>query len=148
MQRVPLESRRRYPFGATVLGAIGAMLIVLEGIFFVADGPNITPAHIFGYGLAISAAGMGIIAIIEGCLALGLLLFVYAEPGGATLVGIGTISLALLSLFIGGGFLLGALLLWAGGVMAIFYGLEHRAPEALNGPADLFEDEEPARTTS
>jgi hypothetical protein len=137
---------KRFPLGVTVLGAIGAILIVLEGVFFVGTLDYIPPAFIFGYGVTVSAATMGLIAIIEGSLALCLMLLVYAEPGAHVLVGIGAISLALLSLFTGGGFLLGALILWVSGAVTIYFGLREGEPETVASPADRFEDDEPART--
>jgi hypothetical protein len=137
-----MQMWKRYPLGATVLGATGAILIVLEGVLFVGLSWSIPAGSIFGNGLGSSTATMGIVAIVEGGLALGLMLLVYAQPRLHTFVGIGAITVSLLSLFSGGGFLLGALLLWVGGAVAIYFGLERDVPEYIERPADHFDDEE------
>jgi hypothetical protein len=118
------EARRSYPLGAFVIGAAGAVLIVLEGVYIMTIGVSLAGNDLIPTGLLVTSfEQLGVLTVIGGALALGLMLLVYARPNTHTFVGVGTISLGVLSLFSGGGFLLGAFLLWAGGVMAVYRGL-------------------------
>lgn len=131
-----------YPFGATVLGAVGAILIVLEGVWLTSTGNPFMPTSwpVFALGLSVSTSAMAILSILFGGLGLALTLLVYLWPDVHTFTGIGTITIASLSLFTGGGFLLGALLLWVGGILAIYFG-RASFPEEVARPPDRFDDD-------
>lgn len=134
--------QKGYPLGATVLGAVGAMLIVLEGVSLTSPSGPFMPTNwpVFALGLSVSTTALAIFSIVLGSLGLAFTLLVYLWPDAHTFSGIGAITIALLSLFSGGGFLLGALLLWLGGVLAIYFGLRTSFPEEMARPPDRFVD--------
>jgi hypothetical protein len=135
-----VRPRSVYPFGAVVLSFAGALLIILEGVYLVAARVNAPFNDFVPTGLLIpSAQTLGFLACLEGAAILGLALWVYAQPEFHTVVGIGSLTIALLSLYSGGGFLAGATLAWVGGILAIY----HRAGSSAAGvftPEDLEED--------
>ncbi len=135
--------QKGYPLGATVLGSVGAILIVLEGVFLTGTGNSFLPSGwpVFALGTSVSTVVVAILTIFLGCLALAFTLFVYLWPEAHTFAGIGTITIASLSLFSGGGFLLGALLLWVGGVLAIYFGLRTSVPKETVRPPDRFDED-------
>ncbi|MGP8158058.1 MAG: DUF6114 domain-containing protein [Thermoplasmata archaeon] len=129
-----------YPFGAVLLNFAGALLIILEGVYLVSSHVNAPFNDFVPTGLLIpSAQALGYLACLEGAAILVLALWAYAQPEFHTVVGIGSLTLALLSLYSGGGFLAGATLAWVGGILAIY----HRAGWSAAGmftPEDLEED--------
>lgn len=135
--------RTIYPLGATVLGAVGAILIVLEGVSLTGSTNSFVPINwtIFALSTTVSTSVVAAFTIFLGGLALALTLLVYLWPEGHTFAGIGTISIASLSLYSGGGFLLGALLLWVGGVLAIYFGRQRGYSEETARPPDRFEND-------
>lgn len=135
--------RTTYPLGATVLGAVGALLIVLEGVFLTVAGSSLMPISwtVFALSTTVSTSVVAAVTIGLGGLALALTLLVYLWPETHTFGGIGMISIASLSLFSGGGLLLGALMLWVGGVLAIYFGRQTGIPEDVARPQDRFEDD-------
>lgn len=138
--------KKGYPLGATILGAVGAILILLEGVFLTGAGNSFLPSSwlVFALGTSVSTSVVAIVTIFLGGLALAFTLLVYLWPEAHTFAGIGAITIASLSLLSGGGFLLGALLLWVGGVLAIYFGLRTSFPEETARPVDRFEgDGEP-----
>lgn len=124
-------SKSGYPVGAAVLNVVGGLLMMLEGVYFAAYGSSIPSGSLIP-SLRVS----GYLAVVEGALVLGLGLLVFTWPSWHRVVGIGSISLGLLSLFSGGGFLLGAFLAWIGGVIAIYHAPRHTG---LNAEASLSE---------
>jgi hypothetical protein len=132
--------RPDYPFGAVVLTFAGALLIVLEGIYLVLSHVSAPLNDFVPTGLLIpSVQVLGFLACVEGGAILGLALWVYAQPEFHTVAGIGSLTIALLSLYSGGGFLAGATLAWVGGILAIY----HRPGPSFAGaysPEDLAED--------
>jgi hypothetical protein len=129
-----------YPFGAVVLSFAGALLILLEGVYLVSTRVNAPFNDFVPSGPLIpSVQVLGSLACIEGAAILALALWVYTQPEFHTVVGIGSLTIALLSLYSGGGFLAGATLAWVGGILAIY----HRAGSSAAGmftPEDLEED--------
>lgn len=127
------RSTPSYPLGAAILSAAGALLIVLEGIYLLSSrGIPSTNGFYPSDFLIPSVQVAANIALLEGAVALGLALMVYERPRSDTFVGVALLTIALLSLFIGGGFLLGAMLVYVGGIMAIYHHSE-RAPSAGAG---------------
>jgi hypothetical protein len=107
----------RRPFVAIFLSALGGLLVLTEGVALAILGITIG-ADTTGV-LGFSVEGLGIVAILEGTMILlltGLLFFIPEAHRG---LGIGLLTFSLLSLSVGGGFLLGALVGWLGGVAAI-----------------------------
>lgn len=135
--------RSGYPFGATVLGALGAILILLEGVYLSGTRNSFLPINwtVFALSTTVSTSVVAAFTIFLGGLALALMLLVYLWPEARTLAGIGTISIASLSIFSGGGFLLGALLLWVGGVLSIYHRRPTGFPEETTRPPDRLEDD-------
>jgi hypothetical protein len=108
------------PYGAALLIGFAAMLVVLEGLFFLlvgalALGPN--------YGvLDGSLISAGFADAIVGVLLFGVALLTNAEPHHHVANGLLAIVLVVLSLVFGfGGFFLGALLGTIGALWAIFW---------------------------
>ncbi|MGP8072639.1 MAG: hypothetical protein ACLPZM_05870 [Thermoplasmata archaeon] len=114
--------RRRYPTAMALPLVVAAVTMMLEGVYFVAYYAG-TPSSAFipSGSLVPSLYVSGFLVFLEGAFILGLALLVLTGPSWNRLVGIGAISLGLLSLFSGGGFLVGAVLAWFGGIFAIYY---------------------------
>ncbi|HYK93496.1 MAG TPA: hypothetical protein VEY07_05580 [Thermoplasmata archaeon] len=130
---------REVPLGACVLSAIGGALIALEGAVLVAlASPPIVPAS---SAIANAVGATGGIDIFEGVAVILLsfgLLFVPSSHKG---IGIGILTFALLSLLTGGGFYLGALFGYFGGVLGILFVPSLRiAPATASATAEEFDD--------
>ena len=112
-----------YPVGAVLLSAIGACLLELEGVYLSLLGGS-TP--LTGGLVPASATGtspevLGVLALVEATVVLALSFLVYTSPGTHLFVGVAGLTIALLSLYSGGGFLIGAFLIYVGGVVTIYH---------------------------
>ncbi|HEY1198155.1 MAG TPA: hypothetical protein VGG32_05465 [Thermoplasmata archaeon] len=122
---------------------VAAVLMMLEGVYFVAYGAGI-PAYAFipSGSFIPSLQVSGIIAFFEGALVLTLALVVLAWPSWHRFVGVGSITLGLLNMFSGGGwFLAGTVLAYIGGVIAIYYTPRRTAVSAIELSADIIDDD-------
>ena len=111
-----------YPPAAVVPLIMAAVLMMLEGLYLVAYGSNLTFSTLIPSGSTIpSLYYSGYVAFLEGVLVLVLAIVAVAWRGWHRFAGVGSITLGLLSLFSGGGFLLGAFLAYVGGVIAVYH---------------------------
>jgi Family of unknown function (DUF6114) len=108
------------PQGAAFLIGIGAMFVVLEGLFFLFVGTfAVGPTYGVLGGALISA---GFADAIVGALLFGVALLTSAEPHHHVANGLLAIVLVVLSLLFGfGGFFIGAFLALVGALWAIFW---------------------------
>ncbi|HZY92446.1 MAG TPA: hypothetical protein VFG07_06720 [Thermoplasmata archaeon] len=111
--------RQEIPIGACLLTVLGGAFILLEGaaelVGAVAFGPSLTT------GVGIDLAGIGGLNAFEGLLLILLAFALLFNPRNHTGIGIGVLTFAMLSLLTGGGFYLGALLAYFGGVLGILF---------------------------
>ncbi|MCI4350484.1 MAG: hypothetical protein L3K15_03100 [Thermoplasmata archaeon] len=107
----------RRPFVASFLAGLGGGFILLEGAARAALGLTIETGSTGAFG--ITAEGVGFLAGIEGTVIVLLAGLLYFMPEAHRGLGIGILTFSLLSLSVGGGFLIGALVGWLGGVAAI-----------------------------
>jgi hypothetical protein len=116
------ESGSRYPRGAVVPLLIGALLMMLEGVYLIAYGSSITFSALIPAGATIPSLYVsGYLAFVEGALLLVLSMMAVAWRGAHRFVGVGSLTIGLLSLFSGGGFWIGAAFAYVGGVIAIYH---------------------------
>ena len=101
---------------------VGALLMMLEGVLFAAYGGGWQSVGLIPSGGFIpSVQTSGYLLFVEGALLLVLLLGVLNSPSTHRFVGVAALTLGLLSLFSGGGFLVGAATAYLGGVLAVFF---------------------------
>ena len=129
----------RPPTAAILFGGAGALLIAIESFAYLAFARQLG-AYTWGSWAvnhrALGAAGMteaiALVAVIGG---------LYLVPRSHAAWGVLMITLALLSLYAGGGFVLGAVLGWVGGVLAIGYRSNGWLPGGRSvSPRDVEED--------
>lgn len=109
--------RTRVPIGAAVFSALGGLLIVLNGLLFVLFGTSTDTWALYGLGGTVE--GIGFVAIFLGGLLLTATGVLVGMPDAHRGLGIMILTFSLLSLPVGGGFILGTLIGWIGGVAAI-----------------------------
>jgi Family of unknown function (DUF6114) len=108
------------PQGAALLIGIGAMFVVLEGLFFLLVGALALGPNYGVLGGALISAGFA--DAIVGVLLFGVALLTSAEPHHHVANGLLAIVLVVLSLLFGfGGFYIGAFLAIIGALWAIFW---------------------------
>jgi hypothetical protein len=134
--------RSSYPAAAAVPLVIASISMMLEGVYFAAYGGGLPGSAFIPSGSLIPPLQVsGYFAFLEGAVILFLSLVVLAWPGWHLLVGIGSITLGLLSLFSGGGFLAGAVLAYIGGIIAIYHTPRHAAPNEVDLAMEIIEDD-------
>lgn len=132
--------------GAMVLCMVGAALILLQGVYDLALG-SLLESPLFGV-LSVPAQAIGAFGVFTAIVLEVLALALYFEPHRHLALGVGIMTVALLSLFAGGGLLLGTFLCYAGSLIAIFASVPAKPrakevslpPEAMDDPvleADL-----------
>ncbi|MGI0071731.1 MAG: hypothetical protein ACRECT_06665 [Thermoplasmata archaeon] len=103
---------------AMVLCAVAAVLILFESEYWFAFGASIqTPWWI---GTTLTAQQVGAFGVVDGLFLVAVGVLLLLVPRHHAILGVGILTLALLSLFIGGGFLVGAFLGYAASLFAIF----------------------------
>jgi hypothetical protein len=127
-----------------MLIAVGAVLIALEGLYLVVAGPTTSYFGSLATGgtFVVSTTALGVLAVLAGLSGSGLAAMVSARPDHHTFVGGASLTIALLSLFAGGGFLLGAALLYVGGCLALYYRPAPALSPQEDAPDDVL-DEDP-----
>jgi hypothetical protein len=114
----PVEDQR--PVAAAVLVALGALLVLFEGIVRLLLGSVFAAIGLGPLGLGIFLSG--VVVAILGIVLFATGLLVHAEPHHHVANGLLALVLVGLSLLFGsGGFFLGALLASMGGVWALFW---------------------------
>jgi hypothetical protein len=138
----PTRAIGAYPIGAVGLSVVGAIFLELEGIYVSLLGGSfsLTNDLVPSGPLVPSPAVLGVLALVEAAVALALAVLVYTSPGTHTFAGIASLTVALLSLYSGGGFLIGAFLVYVGGVIAVYHGTGRRRRPPV--PAELEESDE------
>ncbi len=127
------------PVGVCVLSAFGGALIFFEGLFAWVGALQLDS----GYGATTfgTPPAVGPLGLVLGVFTIALAFALLVNPRNHTGLGIGLITFALLSLFFGGGFFLGALFAYAGGVLAIL--LTPRPGPPVTAPAIESELDDP-----
>lgn len=106
--------------GAAILIGIGAFFIFLEGVVEIAAGQSLSSASLGLIGSDITTIGVAMALL--GLFLLLTALLVRAEPHHHVANGLLALVVAVFSVFVGfGGFYLGALLAFIGGVAAIVW---------------------------
>lgn len=103
------------PVGATVLSVLGGILVVLAGSVLLSAGSAV------GGGLRGLLGTFGWAGILSGLLLMVLGFAVWAKPEWHVEFGAGILVFSFLGWFGGGGFLLGSVLAFIGGILAIIY---------------------------
>lgn len=105
------------PTGLCVLTTLGGALVFFQGFYLWLSGaPASGGPSVLGPSIETGPPEM-----ILGVLLFGLAFGLLASPRNHTGIGIASITVALLSLFAGGGFVVGALVAYAGGVLSVIY---------------------------
>lgn len=126
------------PILAFLLTLIGAILMIVEGIFLTVVG---SAAGTAGFASAATLLGdLGFLGGLFGFIVLLLAIALFRNPYSHVGYGIAILILSLLSLFGGGGFILGLILGMVGGIMAIIF-----SPEQDDLPPSLAPVPDPTR---
>lgn len=134
----PADGRKR-PAGVVSLGLSGAALIALQSTWAVLFGGLAESPQGPGWGLSIQVlGGLGLAEAVGLALAS---LFAYTLVRSHTTLGIVMISLSLLSLYSGGGLILGTLLGYVGGLLAIAYRPVGETVDIMNVNLDEVRDD-------
>jgi len=117
------------PLIASALAGAGAVLVAVEAAFLVLYPTNYTAPRLGTYNLSVES--LGVMAFVEAAVLLAAAVGLYLSPRSHLELGVVAITIALLSLYAGGGFFLGALLGYFGGMLAIF----HEPEQTVAAPA-------------
>ena len=117
--------------GALVMAVIGALLIFFQSLGLVFVGA-LVPALTWG-DLGLSFGVLGWFGILVALLLVALSVWLYSAPEQHLILGVGMLTLAVLSLYSGGGLILGFLLSYVGSLLAIFA----RPPTAFRGAVPI-----------
>jgi hypothetical protein len=108
------------PRAASVLVAVGAWFVLIEGLLLVILGAFFSSSDFDGLGGALVTAG--VVDAFVGVSMFGVALLIFAEPHHHVANGLLAIVLVVLSFLFGfGGFVIGALLATIGAILAIFW---------------------------
>jgi len=104
--------------GAVLIGIVGAILVLLQSSYLALLGSSVplTPTL---YGIGLSLQAIGWLGLAEGAALVLFAVLLSFNPHRHMWAGIGLMTLGLVSLYGGGGFVLGALLCWVAGLLAI-----------------------------
>jgi hypothetical protein len=130
---VDYEGGISHPTAAIVLGFVAGILVLLGGLFLgaVSDALN---ARGETY-LAGAASEFGVLGDLFGILLMGLSYGLIRSPDSHVGLGIGILVIGVLSLFGGGGFLIGTILAVLAGILAILFVPDDGEPfPAWNAP--------------
>ena len=107
------------PLGACVLSVLAGTLIALQGSLLVAGAEGAQPFVPASFSSTLT--GLGGLALVEGVLVIVAAFLLLFSPRFHTGAGIAILTFSLLSVGAGGGFFLGALFGYVGGVLGILY---------------------------
>jgi hypothetical protein len=100
----------------------GSVLVLIEGVYLAAYGTASPYSYPSPLGLVLPTTPVaGVLSAIGGAIGLALGALVVARPDYHTLVGAGSLTIGLLTVYAGGGFLIGSTLLYVGGLLALYY---------------------------
>jgi len=106
------------PRAAAALIGIGAWFVLIEGLLLVILGAFVASSNFGGLGGGLVLAG--VVDAFVGVLMFGVALLVYAEPHHHVANGLLALVLVVLSFLFGfGGFIIGAILVTVGAILAI-----------------------------
>ena len=108
-----------HPIGAFVLSIIGAVLILVDGAVVLFAGASISGAGFPAAGGLVS--GLGGLGVFLGIVIFLLALAIFIDPDRHTGYGISILTLSLLSILAGGGFVVGLILGVIGGILGIIF---------------------------
>jgi Family of unknown function (DUF6114) len=120
------ENHDERPIAATILSLLAGLLIVIGGLFIASLGSDVSAAGYYAAGGLLG--GLGLLGLLFGFLIVLLSIGMYRNPEGAVGYGIAILVLSLLSVFSGGGFILGLILGVIGGILGIVF---HPSEEEL-----------------
>lgn len=113
---------KSYPSAAFILTLIGAILIIIGGLYtaaIYAFASAVTFAFFPGLGALL--IGLAVASLLFGLIILVAAIQMYRSPGSAKTWGIIALVMSLLSIIGGGGFVLGLILGLIGGILAIVW---------------------------
>ena len=111
--------REELPIGACIFSASSGALLAVEGGLLALASTATTNPVLTSVSSSLGAAGA--IDVFEGVVLILLAFGLLFNPRSHTGIGIAVLTFALLSVFTGGGFYLGALLGFLGGVLGIIF---------------------------
>jgi hypothetical protein len=127
----------RRPVEAFLFSLVGGLLILVEGVLFLAVGSVVGSA---GYaGASVFIGSLGALASLLGFVVLLVAVGLVFQPAAHRGFGLTILVLSLASLLVGGGFYLGGVLGVVGGVLAIVFDASSFArgrPTLSTGPSD------------
>jgi len=135
-----VETRTARPVAASVLGSAGALLLAAEGALLILYPGHYSAPNLGGVGLTVG--GLGVMAFAEAIVLIVVSAGAYLSPKSHLEFGVIMLTMAVLSLYTGGGFFLGALLGYVGGILAVFHDPAQVPVEPAHPPAKEVEAEE------
>jgi hypothetical protein len=123
------------PVGACVLASLGGALLVLEGFAALVGASLLAAVGVSAPGVA----GLAALLVLDGILVLLIGFFLLFNPRSHQGCGIALVTLGTLSLPLGGGFFLGAVVTLVGGVLAIVF---RPTPVEIEPPRTMLEEAE------
>lgn len=107
------------PTGAFVASIVGAVLMLVEGVYLSVVGSVASGAGLVAAGSLLG--GLGFLGAFFGFIVLILSILLFRNPDSHTGYGIAILVLSLLSIFGGGGFIIGLIVGAIGGILAIVF---------------------------
>ncbi len=114
---------RSYPTAAFILTLIGAILIIINAIYWAAlySAASSIAGFAFFPGLEAVLLGLALVALLFGLIILFAAIQMYRRPSSARTWGIIALIISLISIIGGGGFVIGLILGLVGGILAIIW---------------------------
>lgn len=113
------ETQLSRPAAAAALGLAGAVLIALQSAEVILY-PGSYHAPNFG-GFTFGVESLGAMGFVEAVILVAASAGAFLSPRAHLELGVVVITIAVFSFYVGGGFFLGALLAYVGGILAIFH---------------------------
>lgn len=122
-----------HPTVAFGLSLVAGLLVFIGGAFLMIVGSAASSVGLYAAGGLLG--GLGFLGVLFGVILIVLAVQLYRNPELHTPYGIGILLLSLVSIFTGGGFILGLILGVIGGILAILF---VPSDDALLLPSDMF----------
>ncbi|HZY69933.1 MAG TPA: DUF6114 domain-containing protein [Thermoplasmata archaeon] len=104
------------PIAAFAVSLVGGLLVFIAGVFLAIAGSVASSAGLYGAGSVLG--GLGFLGILFGFIVVALGALLFRDPESHVGYGIAILVFSLLSIFGGGGFILGLILGVVGGILA------------------------------
>jgi len=127
------------PGATAALGLAAALLVALQSTGLLLVSGLTRPSDVGSLGVTLG--GIAVVGIMEAIVLGAVSILAYLSPQSHVELGVLIVTMALLSLYVGGGFFLGTLLGWVAGVLAIFYEPRKILLQPVRAPVPEIEDD-------